>query len=89
MSGDLYRRPSLEEIAARVASDELQRPRRLRCTAPGLVSEVPAFAPDPSMTRPEPQPEALGRLPCCEACGFLQDALGHVWACVAPGGRPR
>lgn len=86
MSGDLYRSPSLAETAERVASGELARPRRRQCPPPAPVPEVPAFTPDPSMTRPEPHPEAPGRLPCCEACGFLQDALGHVWACVAPGG---
>jgi hypothetical protein len=90
MSGDLYRSPSLAETAERLASGELeQRPRRLRCQPPAAVPVVPAFTPDPSMTRPDPQPEVPGRLPCCETCGFLEDALGHAWACLAPDGRLR
>lgn len=35
------------------------------------------------------QPEAHGRLPVHEPCGFLRDSLGHVWACLAPGRRLR
>lgn len=89
MSGDLYRSPSLAEIAERVAAGELASRRRLRCPPPAPVPGVPAFTPDPAMTRPEPQPEVPGRLPRHERCGFLLDAVGHVWACVAPGGRLR
>jgi hypothetical protein len=39
--------------------------------------------------RGEPAEETFGRLTCCPRCGFLRDALGHVWACLAPGGRLR
>jgi hypothetical protein len=89
MNADLYASPSLAEIAERVASGDLERPRRLRCQPPAPVPVVPAFAPDPSMKRAGPQPEAPGRAPLCDECWHLGDALGHAWACVAPGGRLR
>jgi len=49
----------------------------------------PCEEPVPFPPRPVPQPEAPGRAPCCGECNFLGDTLGHVWACVAPGGRLR
>lgn len=89
MTAGLYRSPSLAEIAERLAAGELERPRRPRAPRPAPVPVPPAFTPDPLMTRREPQPEAPGRAPCCPLCGFLLDALGHAWACLAPGGRRR
>ena len=45
---------------------------------------LPAFPP-----REVPQAEEPGRAPLHEPCGFLEDALGHVWICLAPNGRLR
>lgn len=51
---------------------------------------LPLEPPEPKRKRREsPQAEVFGRLPCCGRCGFPRDALGHVWACLAPGGRLR
>jgi hypothetical protein len=45
--------------------------------------------PSPFPPRAEPQPQAPWRLPRCESCDFLLDALGHFWACLAPKRRRR
>lgn len=51
---------------------------------------LPLEPPEPERKRREtPQPEVPGRAPLCTECGFLEDALGHVWLCIAPNGRLR
>jgi hypothetical protein len=39
----------------------------------------PAAPPFPAAAIPAQ--ELPGRLPPCETCGYLRDALGHIWAC--------
>ena len=56
-----------------------------RLGAPGVHGNA---APE-RKRRHEPQPETPGRAPLCPECLHLLDALGHVWACVAPGGKLR
>lgn len=54
------------------------------------VNRTPAQPTEPGPRRREtPQPEVPGRAPLCPVCLHLRDAVGHVWACVAPGGRLR
>jgi hypothetical protein len=71
-----FTRASVSALAAQVRAAEDRMRRDL-----GLA---PSFPP-----RDSPQPEDPARLPRCEECRFLRDALGHFWVCVAPGGRMR
>jgi hypothetical protein len=79
----MYRRPSFEEIAERLAFGP---PRLYRTVDPVPVAEAIAVA-EPVAVRAEP--ETPGRLTRCGECGYLGGMLGHVWACLAPNGRWR
>jgi hypothetical protein len=77
MIADLYQRPSFAEIAARIGAE------------PVPVVPVTVPGPEPEPKQAELLPEAPGRLTRCDDCGYLRGMLGHVWACLAPGGRWR
>jgi len=60
---------------------QLLPPERVAMTP---VPEAPAIT-----AVPEPPPAAPVRSADCGRCGYRRNMLGHVWACVAPGGRWR
>jgi hypothetical protein len=76
MSAGMYRRPSFDEIAERVAA--------------GLAHAVPVTPGQPEAATPAVvDVPAVRRSADCDRCGYRRNMLGHVWACVAPGGRLR
>jgi hypothetical protein len=56
-------------------------PRRRPCPPPPAVPEPAAFVPAPELVRVDPQREEPGRAPRCPACLYLEDVVGHLWAC--------
>jgi hypothetical protein len=54
-----------------------------------MSAALHACAPPEPKRRDSPQPEVPGRARLCLRCLYLRDALGHIWACVAPNGRLR
>lgn len=55
------------------------------------MTALPLSLPDPERPgrREAPQPQDPSRAPLCPACWHLEDAVGHVWACLNRNGRQR